>query len=97
MAFSAGPRARPPGPPRPRPAGRAASEPRRGDLGDLLRLGDVAGEQNHATQPELPGQRAHFRRNLVAVEARNQQLTDLAAERARRHGADSISGETEDA
>jgi hypothetical protein len=28
----------------------------------------------------------------VAVEARDQQLTNLAAQGARRHGADSISG-----
>jgi len=65
-----------------------------GRLGDLFGLGDVAREQDDATQADSPGQRPQLRWNLVAVEPCNQQLTDLAAKGARRHGRDSISGET---
>ena len=60
-------------------------EPRRieGQLGDLLGLGDVAREQDDAAQAELLRERSKLGRNLVAVEAGNQQLTDLTAKVAR--------------
>ena len=48
------------------------------ELGDLLRLGDVAGEQDHAAEAELARQRSQFDRQLLAVEAGDQQLADLA-------------------
>jgi hypothetical protein len=49
----------------------------------LPRLDDVPAKQNYATKAELAGERSDFDGNLFAVEASNQQLSNLAAECAR--------------
>ena len=60
-------------------------EPRRleTELRDLLRLGDVSGEQNHAAEAELARQRLQFDRQRMAVESGDQQLADLSSQCAR--------------
>ena len=51
-------------------------------LGDLLGLGDVAREEDDAAETELAGERRELDGELMAVEAGDQQLADLATERA---------------
>ncbi len=55
------------------------------DLGDLLGRFDVALEQDDAAQVELAGQRAHFRRDLEAIKAADEELSDVAADVTSRH------------
>ena len=50
-------------------------------LGDLLRLADIAREEDDAAESELPRQRPQLGRNLMAVESGDEQLTDLAPQR----------------
>ena len=50
-------------------------------LGDLLRLADIAREEDDAAESELLRQRPQLGRNLMAVESGNEQLTDLAPQR----------------
>ena len=54
-------------------------------LGDLFRFRHVAREENDAAQAELAGERPSSTGTCVPVEPGDQQLSDLAAERARRH------------
>ena len=63
-------------------------EPRRfeGHLGELLRLCDISREKNDAAETRVACDRLELRGDLLAVEAGNQQLTDLPAERGGRHG-----------
>jgi hypothetical protein len=49
-------------------------------LGDLLRLLDVAREQDDAAKPELTRQGLQLDRQLRAIEPRDQQSPDLTAE-----------------
>ena len=44
-----------------------------------------ASKQGDAAQIELPGERPHLDRDITAGETTNQQLTDTAAKRLRRH------------
>ena len=53
------------------------------EFGHLPRLDDIAAKENHATKAELACEGSDFDRNLLAVEASNQQLSNLAAECAR--------------
>ena len=49
-------------------------------LGDLRGLGDVPREEDDASQPEVPGKRPQFDRDLGAVEPRHQEPADLTTE-----------------
>ena len=49
------------------------------DLGDLLRLVDVAGEEDDAAEIELAGQRPELRRYRMAGESRDRQLADVTS------------------
>ena len=53
----------------------------RGQLGDLFRHFDVAAEQDHAAEIELPSQRSQFHRNGCARHAANQKLSNVAPRR----------------
>ena len=57
-------------------------EPRgvEGQLRHLLGLSDIARKEDHAAQPEFLRERSQLRRNLMTVEAGDQQLANLASE-----------------
>ena len=52
-------------------------------LGHLLRLADIAREEDDTAESELFRQGTKLGRNLMAVESGDEQLTDLAPQ---RHG-----------
>ena len=49
-------------------------------LRDLLGVGYVAREEDHAAEAELASERAELDGQRVAVEAGDEELTDLSAE-----------------
>ena len=55
------------------------------EVGDLLGLVDVAGEEDHAAEIELAGERLELRRDRVAGEAGDRQLTDVPSNVAWKH------------
>src|SRR5438477_76339 len=65
------------------------NEPRRfeRELGDLPGIGDVACEEDDAAEAELLRERTELRGNLMSVEAGEEQLTDLPAQRGGRHAS----------
>ncbi len=56
-------------------------------LGHLIRLLDVAREEDDAAEVELARERSHLGGNLVTAEARDRQLTDVSTNLSRDHRA----------